>query len=279
MTLRTFTVARDLLREARARRWVLALFAGVTLLLVALGFGLELEVVDGALAAQRLFGGVMDRSIRPADVALRPLFQGAAWIVFYGGLFVGIVACADFGPSLLAPGRIEALLALPVRRWELLAGTFAGVLALVLLGSLYGGAGLTAMIWVKAGVFNPGPIAAAALAAIAFSSLYAAMLLAAVAVRSAALSAAAAAAVYVLGVVSGQRAILGQLFAPGLRRSIFMAVTAPFPRLTGLADAALALAEAAPLAWGSLAGLLAGTLFFSAGLLALAVALFERKDY
>lgn len=279
MTLRTLTVARDLLREARARRWVLALFAGVTALLAALGLGLELEVVDGALAAARLFGGVVDRSIRPADVALRPLFQAAAWLVFYGGLFLGAVACADFAPSLLAPGRIEALLALPVRRSELLVGTFAGVLALVLAGSLYGGLGLTLMIWAKAGVFNPGPLVAAALAAFAFSSLYAAMLLAAVVVRSAALSAAAGFAVYVAGVVAGERAVLGQLFSPGLRRSVFLAATAPFPRLTALADAALAVAEGQPLEWARLGGLLAGAGLFSCGVLALAVALFERKDY
>jgi len=279
VTLRTLTVARDLLREARARRWVLALFAGITLLLVALGFGLELEVVDGALAAQRLFGGAMDRSIRPADVALRPLFQAAASIVFYGGLLLGISVCADFGPSLLAPGRIESLLALPVRRAELLVGTFAGVLALVLAGALYGGAGLALMIWVKAGVFNAGPIVAAALAAVAFSALYAAMLLSVVVVRSAALSAAAATAVYMIGLVAGKRAALAQLFSPGLRRSIFLAVTAPFPRLTGLADAALAVADGEPLPWARLAGLLLGTALFSAGLLAVAIALFERKDY
>jgi Cu-processing system permease protein len=279
VTARTLTVARDLLREARARRWVLALFAGVTLSLAAIGFGLELEVVDGALAAARLFGGTMDRSIRAADVALRPLFEAASWIVFYGGLLLGVVVCADFGPSLLEPGRIEALLALPVRRAELLAGTFLGVLGLVFLGSLYGGAGLALLIWVKAGVFNAGPIVAAALAAIAFSSLYAAMLLAAVAVRSAALSAMAGMAVYFLGLLAGKRATLGPLFAPGVGRSGFLALTAPFPRLTALADAAQATASGQPLALAATAGLVAGTLLFSAGLLAVAVALFERKDY
>lgn len=279
MTVRTVTVARDLLREARARRWVLALFAAVTLLLVALGLGLELEVVDGALAAARFFGDAWDRSIRPADVALRPLFQAAASVVFYGGLLLGIIACADFGPSLLAPGRIEHLLALPVRRSELLVGTFLGVLALVFLGSLYGGAGLALMIWLKAGVFNPGTVFAAALAAFAFSSLYAVMLLAAVLVRSAALSAAAGVGAYVVGLVAGERAVIGRLFAPGLRRATFLAVTSPFPRLTALGDATFRMADGQSLAWGALAGVLAGTLLFSAGVLALAVALFERKDY
>lgn len=279
MSARTLTVARDLLREARARRWVLALFAGATLVLAAFGFGLELEVVDGALAAQRLFGGVLDRSIRPADVALRPLFEGASWVVFYGGLTMGIVACADFGPSLLAPGRIEQLLALPVRRVELMVGTFLGVLALVLLGALYGGAGIVLMIWAKAGVLNLAPLFAAALAAVAFSALYAPMLLAAVAVRSASLSAAAGAATFVAGVIAGKRLFLGQLFGPGAPRAVFRVATGPFPRLTALADAAVALAGGQPVAWGRLAPALLGTILFAAGLLALAVALFERRDY
>ncbi|HSN92056.1 MAG TPA: hypothetical protein VLS93_12575, partial [Anaeromyxobacteraceae bacterium] len=120
--MRTLAVARDLLREARARRWVLALAAGVTLLLLMAAFALELEVVDGALAASRFFGERTNDEIRPADVALRPLFEGVSYVVFYAGTLFGILACADFAPALLAPGRIEHLLALPVRRWELVLG-------------------------------------------------------------------------------------------------------------------------------------------------------------
>src|SRR5512138_2086051 len=64
-------VACDLLREARARRWVLGLFAATTLVLLAILVGLRLEVVDGALAATRLFGGLLGGgTIQAADVAL-----------------------------------------------------------------------------------------------------------------------------------------------------------------------------------------------------------------
>ena len=99
--------------------------------------GLRLEVVDGALAASRLFGGAVGGGIQAVDVALRPLFTGVAYVVFYAGLAFGVLACADFAPTLLAPGRIEHLLSLPVRRAELVVGTFLGVLALV--GSLWWG--------------------------------------------------------------------------------------------------------------------------------------------
>jgi Cu-processing system permease protein len=125
-------VALDLLREAAARRWFLALGLALTGLLMLLLTSLRLEVVDGALAASRLFEQPLSHSIQAADVALRPVFLVASQIVFWGGLSFGVLSCADFAPALLSPGRIEHLLSLPVRRWELLAGTFLGVLALAL---------------------------------------------------------------------------------------------------------------------------------------------------
>ncbi|HYG68349.1 MAG TPA: hypothetical protein VD838_11835, partial [Anaeromyxobacteraceae bacterium] len=235
--MRTFAVARDLLREAFARKWVLGLLAGTTAILTLVGLGLELEVVDGALAASRLFGRALRPDIRAADVALRPLFEAVSWLVFYGGTAFGILACADFAPTLLAPGRIEHLLSLPIRRAELVLGTFLGVEALVLAGALYGGGGLAVIVWAKTGVFGAAPVLSAALAAAGFAAIYAVMTLAALLVRSAALSAALGAAAYAATIVAGHRAALAPLFEPGARREAFLLLTAPLPRLPELARA------------------------------------------
>lgn len=273
-------VARDLLREARARRWVLALAAGATVLLGAAALGLELEVVDGALAASRFFGGRMGRGeIRAADVALRPLFEAVSYAVFYAGTLLGILACADFAPALLAPGRIELLLSLPIRRSELVLGTFLGVEALVLGGALYGGLGLALVVLAKTGVFGWAPVAAALLAAAAFAALYAVMIATAVAVRSAALSAAAGAALWVAGIVAGHRASLAPMFERGLSRQVFLAVTAPLPRLSELARHAARLANGLAPDAGQLALQLGGTALFALAALAAAIALLERKDF
>ncbi|HET8540872.1 MAG TPA: hypothetical protein VFL83_13455 [Anaeromyxobacter sp.] len=272
-------VALDLLREARSRRWVLALLAAATLLVVALALGLRFEVVDGALAATRLFGGDLGTDVRAVDVALRPLFAATAYVVFYGGLAFGVVATADFAPTLLSPGRIEALLALPVRRWQLLAGTFVGVELLVLGGAAYGGAAVTAVLWLKTGVVNPGPVAAAAVACVAFAPVYAAMLATAVLARSAALSAGAGLALLLGGIVAGARGVLVELFEPGAGRAAFLAVTAVLPRLSALGNLAPAVAEGRPLAAGHAAALAAGTLAFAVALLALGVDRLERKDF
>jgi ABC-type transport system involved in multi-copper enzyme maturation permease subunit len=272
-------VAWDLLREARARRWVLALFGGITLLLLLTLFGLRLEVVDGALAASRLFGGLLGGRIQAVDVALRPLFTGVAYVVFYAGIAFGVLACADFAPALLAPGRIEHLLSLPLRRAELVAGTFLGVLCLVLCGALYGGLGMTLLVWAKTGVFGWAPVLAAVLAAAGFAAVYAVMIAGAVAVRSAALSAAAGGVMLVLGILAGNRRTLAPLFSPGASRRVFLALTAPLPRLSELADHAGRLAGGHGLDLAGLAVQLGGTALFSLAVVSLAIALFERKDF
>jgi len=272
-------IARDLLAEARSRRWVLAFLGGATLLLAAVAFGLRFEVVDGALAATRLFGGDLKSDVRSVDVALRPLFVATSYLVFYCGLVFGVVATADFAPALLAPGRIEPLLALPVRRWQVLAGTFLGVEALVLAAALYGGAGVALLLWLKTGVANAGPLVAAASAAVAFAPIYAAMLTAALGVRSAALSGGAGLLLLVAGVVAGNRAAVAELFQPGASRSVFLGVTSLLPRLSALAKVAAAASESRPVPGGPLLALVAGTLAFALAVLALGVDRFERRDF
>jgi Cu-processing system permease protein len=272
-------VAADLLVEARSRRWILALGALATLVLATLALGLRFDVVDGALAATRLFGRDLRTDVRAADVALRPLFVATCHVVFYGGLLLGIVATADFAPTLLAPGRVEHLLALPVRRWELLAGTFLGVEALVLAGAAYGGAGAALVLWAKTGVANPGPALAALAAAVAFAPIYAAMLLAAVLARSAAFSGGAGIALFVAGVIAGARGTLADLFHEGASRTAFLATTALLPRFPPLAGLAASVAAGEPVKGGAAVALVSGTLVFAGALVALAADRFERRDF
>lgn len=275
----TLAIALDLLREALARRWFLALGIAVTLVLVTIGSALKLEVVDGALAATRLFGTAMGGEIRPVDVALRPLFEATAYLIFYGGLVFGILACADFAPRLLTPGRIEHLLSLPIRRPELLAGTFLGVLLLASAFACYGAGGLTLLLGVKTGVWTLRPLAAAILAAVSFSALYAAMLATAVFVRSSALSAAVGGSLFVAGIVASYRDEVLVAFERGIAREIFALATLLPPRVAALADASAAIAGSQPIDLPLLGSLVAGLVAFAAGTLALAIWRFEGRDF
>lgn len=277
--MKVLAVIADLLREAAARRWFLALGIALTALLLLLVTSLRLEVVDGALAATRLFGEPLFHEIRPADVALRPVFQVASHVVFWGGLLFGVLACADFGPALLSPGRIEFLTALPVRRWELLLGTFLGVVVLAVAGALYAAGGLVLVLGGKTGVWTGWPLLSALLAALSFGAVYAAMLAMALWVRSAALSAATGVVVVALGLLATHRRTLMAAMDAGPGRALFAGITALFPPLGRMADVASALASSAPLAPGSLFRLLLGTLAFTGAVLAVAGYRFERKDF
>ncbi len=273
------TICADLLREAVSRKWILALGIGITLVLAMLGLTLRMEVVDGALAATRLFGKSVPTSIRSVDVALRPVFQAASYLIFYGGSLFGVVACADFAPSLLSPGRIEHLLSLPIRRWQLLTGTLLGVLLLSACGALYGAGGLVLILGVKTGSWTVGPIIAALLAVVGFTAVYACMLTAAVIARSAALSAAAGALVLVLGIVAGYREKLAPLFEEGFGREAFRGLTLMMPRLSTLANAAADFAGSDAVAPAALARMLLGVALFGVGVLAVGIWRFENKDY
>jgi Cu-processing system permease protein len=217
--------------------------------------------------------------ILSADLALRPVFKASAYMIFYGGLAFGIVSCADFGPSLLAPGRIEHLLSLPVRRSELIAGTFLGVLGLALTAALYGAGGLVLIFGVKTGVFTLRPVVAALLASVTFSAIYGAMLAAAIVMRSAALSAGVGGALFLLGIIAGYRDKLVEFFDAGVSKAIFRAVTLFLPRVSTLANASAAIASSEPVDLAALGSQLAGIAVFGIAALSLGIHLFERKDF
>lgn len=275
----TLGVAADLVREALKRKWFLGLAIAITAVLVTLGLSLRMEVVDGALAATRLFGRAARGPIQAVDVALRPVFQAVAFLIFYGGTVFGIVACADFAPSLLSPGRIEHLLALPVRRWELLAGTFLGVMGLSLAAALYGGGGLTLLLGVKTGLWTWRPLVASLFSTAGFAPIYAAMLTVALYARSASVSAAVGFLIFVSGIAAGNRHDLIPMFEEGVGRTIFSGYTLLFPRISSLGSAAADIAASQPLEVRSLGMLLVGVLVFGAGVLSLGIWRFEQKDF
>jgi Cu-processing system permease protein len=272
-------VAFDLLREAAARRWFLALGVAITIVVVVLGMALRMELVDGALAATRLFGHVVRHDIRSAEGAMRPVFQALAYVIFYGGLGFGVLACADFGADLLSPGRIEHLLALPIRRWQLLAGTYLGVFTLSAIGALYGAGAFTLLVSFKSGVWTARPILAALLASATFSAIYGAMLASTLFVRSAALAAAIGGVVVVAGIVAGYRDDLAPLFEEGISRTLFLAATALLPRVSQIANAAADLASSHAVDLPRLARSILGLEAFGLGCLAVGMWQFERKDF
>lgn len=272
-------IAADLWRHAFARKWFLVLGGAVTLFLVVIALSLRLEVVDGALAGMRLFGKSTTVEITAVDVALRPIFKATAIILYYPFTLFLIALCAEFAPSLLQAGRIEHMLSLPVRRWELVLGTYLGVVGLSALFSLYGAGGLCVILGVKTGVFTLRPVLAALLGTTTFATVYSGMLAAAVLARSATSSAGVGMALYFAGVLAGYRTSVAPMMSEGLSRRVFEAVTAVLPRISTLGNVASDVAGGRAVSVAHVGGLCAGFLAFAAAVLAVTMWGFERKDF
>ena len=279
MSMMVFTVFGNTLREAVSRRWVLALAVGVTVGLLAMALLLRMTVADGVIAGISIVGRLVQPDIMTADAAVAPILRFCAQAIFYGVTLVMVLATADLAPLLLAPGRIEFLLAMPIRRWELLFGTYLAVLALAAGAALYGAAGVCLLIGLKSGVWTAGPLLAAMFGALGFAAVYAAMLVVALLARGAALSAFAGLILFASGVVAGLREEIGPLLGEGMVRAAFRLASRVPPPLSTLA------AEAGSLAAGerlSAAALLIPTLqvlLFTGGCLVLAHWTFARKEY
>lgn len=272
-------VAVDLLIEAARRKWFIALFGVITLVLFGLGYSLQLDVVDGAIAGSKLFGEFMSKDIVSANRVMSGVFMVVSYLGFYGGAFFLAIACSDFAPELLAPGRIEHLLSLPIARWQLLFGTFLGVVTLALLASLYGAGGLTFLLGVKTGVWNTQLIVGSLVGWFGFCTIYAVMLTSNLFIRSAAVSGALGVLTLVLGVVASFRESIAVALEAGYQRTMFNYAMLPMPRLGTLAITAADLAASREVQFDNVARLLGGCLIFSVALLSIATWRFERKDF
>ncbi len=275
----TIHVARDLLREALARKWVLGLLVGITLVLVLLALFLRLDVVDGAIAGSKLFGALLLDDIVSTDRVMRPIYMVAAGTGFFGGALFLAIACSDFAPSLLSPGRIEHLLSLPVSRWQLLLGTYLGVLGLSVLCTGYGALGITLVFGLKTGFWTTALLKGSLLGVSGFCALYAAMLTSAFFVRSAAASSAVGILTLGLGVLASARESIEDTLEEGVGRTLFHYGVQPFPRLWKLADQCIRLAGDENFNASLTLRLVAGALIFSLGMLAIAAWRFEKKDF
>jgi len=244
-----------------------------------LGFSLQLEVVDGAIAGSKLFGEFLSKDIVSANRVMSGTSMAVSYLGFYGGAFFLAIACSDFAPELLAPGRIEHLLSLPVARWQLLFGTFLGVVSLALLASLYGAGGLTLLLGVKTGVWNIKLLLGSLVGWTGFCAIYAAMLTSNLFIRSAALSGAFGVLTLLLGVASSFREAICMALEEGYQRTAFNWAMLPIPRLGTLAITAAELAGSREVKTEALIRLLGGCLLFSVALLSVATWRFERKDF
>jgi len=232
-----FFIAYDVVIEAFARKFMIAIFALIGLSLLTLTAALDLDVVQGSLAAGRLFGINIGNSLLAPDLAMQKFFAMAAYPVFYLGVVFGVIASSSIAIDMLAPGRVEMLLSLPIRRSELVLGIFLGVVLINAMSLGFGVGGLALVLFFKLGVISPAPIAGALMALLGFLPVYAVMLLTSTLVRAGNVGTGSGTLFILLTSITSRRDAFLAMFEPGLRKDIIATLIAPLPRLHLLADA------------------------------------------
>jgi|GEM_PF-238231 len=230
-------VAVDVLRELLARKFILAAFVFIAFGMLVLTLALDLDVVDGGISAVKVLGlgGELDKGAGfSASDALAIVLKPLTYMFFYMSLAAGIVATSDIAAKMLSPGRVELYLSLPVRRVELVVGTYVGVLFIATVATTFTVGGVSLILFFKLETLSWAPIAGAAAAVLGFAAVYALMLLMTCWVRSGALAAASGMMVFIMSAVTSNRETFLSLFS-GWFADVLGVLIAPLPRLHTLA--------------------------------------------
>ena len=170
--MKTWALIVDTWREALARYTLLGFAVVSALFLLVLALALNLDIVDGSLAAGSLFGKSLElHGHAPAIAKVVETGQSVFAGMLYGlGVFLAVFATGAQVPNLQHRGTVDLYLTRPVTRTHLLLGRFLGAITLVTANLLFLCGGVFLIISLKTGVWNPRFLAAAGVILVVFVS-------------------------------------------------------------------------------------------------------------
>ena len=276
--MKTWALIVDTWREALARYTLLGFLAVSTLFLMILAFALNLDIVDGALAAGTLFGkslalGRKSASVDTVVVTGQSVFAGILYVL---GVFLSVFATGSQVPNLQRRGTVDLYLTRPIGRTHLLLGRFLGAATLVGANLLFLCGGVFVIISLKTHVWNLRFLAAGGLILTVFLSYLGFMYLIGVLTSSTSLSIMLPYALYVLSLPLSAHDRIAAAMDSRAAAAAVHALYWAFPKTTEIGRdlAAYVLGRATPAAIP-----LATTAAFGAACLALAVVAFNRKSF
>jgi len=183
-------------RELWAKKIVLGLFVISSLVLIAVAFALNLDVVEGSLEGIRLFGqqaelegeapeSSPEMSLTSVVVAVESVVAGATYWI---GILLALFASSSLFSDLQGPGRVELLLSKPVSRVQVVAGHVLGVWAAIAVLTLYLMGGTWLIMSIKSGIWNPRFLLSIGIVIGMFGVMYSAVMLMGVWTQSTALA-------------------------------------------------------------------------------------------
>ena len=275
---RLLAVIDGTIRESMAKFTFLAFLIMSTLLLLIVTFAVNLDVVDGARAAARLFGRDIQLGGRPisVDSLVTGIQTGLAGFLFGAGLFLSIFATANLVPVMLEKGYVDLLLSKPLSRPALYLGRYLGALSVVLLNLVYLVGGVWLVLGWKTGVWKSGLPAAGLVIVFTYAVLLGFMMLIGVLTRSSSITIMLSYFLFPLAGILAVREQVTVMLTSRIAVGIIDFLYHLLPKIAGLGQIMGQLAMGREVT--TLAPLLSSAAF-GAGCLVLGMVWFARRDY
>ena len=276
---------QEVFREAAARWVLIAYFALSSLFILIFAVGVNLDIVNGALAGARLFGQSVDMAGRKVEIDSLVLgFEsGFSAFLYLVGTFLALFATAHLVPRLQEKGTIDLYLSRPVSRVALLLSRYAGGLLLAAANILY----LIGSMWLivvwKTHVFHPRFLLSGLVIVFTVATLLAFTFLVGVVTSSTGVSLMTTYAVFFLAGLLAARERIAAAVSTETAANIVKSLYWIFPKTAELGQATVALVAGreAPerLADVHYLAVYGSTALFGAAALTLSSWLFSRKDF
>jgi ABC-2 type transport system permease protein len=275
--MKTWALVVDTWREALARYTLLGFLIASTLFMLTVTFALNLDIVDGSLAAATLFGRELQlHGTTAIDEVVTGGLAAFAAMTYALGIFLAVFTTGSQVPNLMRRGTVDLYLSRPVSRTHVLLGRFLGATTLVLANLLYLCGGLFFIVSLKTGVWNPRFIAASCLIFVTFMSFLGFMYLVGVVSGSTPLSIMLPYAVYIVSMPLAAHDRIAAAMDSRLAADVVQGLYWTLPKTAELGRDMVRLV--AGRGTPALSPLLT-TAAFGAGCLVLATVVFRRKNF
>ncbi|MCC6344433.1 MAG: ABC transporter permease subunit [Bryobacterales bacterium] len=271
----THAIVLDTFREAFARKIFWGLFGLSTAMVLFFLFIMKIDIVEGAAATISMFGLQSGKEVDAARL-VKQVQAGVATFLYTWGMFLAVFASAGLIPSVLEPGRIELLLSKPISRTHLLLGRFLGNLMVVSFNIVYLVAGVWLILAFKTNIWRPEFLISIVSTIFLFSILLSVVTLIGVTLESTALAVMIPAALMVISPILAQHKIMMRLLGSEWSRRMWRGLYELLPKVYDLGKMTLDFVsdrgvESFTPVYSSAA--------FGAGVLALAVYIFQRRNF
>ena len=272
----TIALIKDTFRESFARKIFWGLFGLSTAMILFFLFLLRIDLVEGGLAAVKMFGRTLSRAT-DVDVLVRGFYGAIAAFLYTWGMALAVFASAGLIPSVLEPGRIELLLSKPVSRTHILLGRYVGNVLVVSCNIVYLVLGVWIIFGNKTGIWAPRFLAAIATTVFTFSILLTVVVILGVLVESTALSTMVTLGLMIMSPILAQTALADRLLSSETSRDIWRGLYYVFPKIYDIGSLTLNTVRdaGAPIQWMPLWS----SALFGAAMLGGALAIFSRRDF